>query len=147
MSSGGLGRGDVQRWPLFHPSEADPDGGYRLHPHTIDYQDFRRPQTPYRTPGDSLLAKIGAEDVTLTTLKKARYADGWIARLSEIGGQDRSVLIAIPGKRVLRAWRTDLLEEVIGEIPVEPDGTLRVQVPAWGLTTVHFTLAVAAEGI
>jgi hypothetical protein len=27
-----------QRWPLFHPSEADPDGGYRLHPYTILFE-------------------------------------------------------------------------------------------------------------
>lgn len=25
------------KWPMFHPSEADPDGGYRLHPYTIHF--------------------------------------------------------------------------------------------------------------
>lgn len=25
------------KWPMFHPSEADPDGGYRLHPYTIQF--------------------------------------------------------------------------------------------------------------
>src|ERR1044071_4012122 len=24
-----------QLWPLFHASEADPEGGYRLYPHTV----------------------------------------------------------------------------------------------------------------
>jgi hypothetical protein len=27
----------AQRWPAFHPSEADPDGGYRLHPYVIEF--------------------------------------------------------------------------------------------------------------
>ena len=26
-----------QRWPLFHPSEADPEGGYRRHPYAIEF--------------------------------------------------------------------------------------------------------------
>ena len=26
-----------QRWPLFHPSEADPDGGYQIHPYVIEF--------------------------------------------------------------------------------------------------------------
>src|SRR5215216_3098524 len=31
------GQPTQQRWPLFHPSEADPDAGYRLHPYTIEF--------------------------------------------------------------------------------------------------------------
>ena len=26
-----------QRWPMFHASEADPEGGYRLHPYCIRF--------------------------------------------------------------------------------------------------------------
>jgi len=26
-----------ERWPMFQPSEADPDSGYRLHPYTIRF--------------------------------------------------------------------------------------------------------------
>ena len=38
------GRG--QRWPLFHPSEADPDSGYRLHPYAILF-DVAEPAPAY----------------------------------------------------------------------------------------------------
>ncbi len=30
--------GSVQKWPLFHPSEADPDSGYRHHPYKIKFK-------------------------------------------------------------------------------------------------------------
>jgi hypothetical protein len=31
-------RDQEQRWPIFHPSEADPEGGYRFHPYTIEFR-------------------------------------------------------------------------------------------------------------
>lgn len=37
----------TRRWPLFHPSEADPDGGYRLHPYTIQFHIAEEPQGAY----------------------------------------------------------------------------------------------------
>ncbi len=36
-----------QRWPLFHPSEADPEAGYRLHPYTILFPLEAEPQGAY----------------------------------------------------------------------------------------------------
>ena len=35
-----------QRWPLFHPSQADPDAGYRLHPYTIEFWLEQAPGLP-----------------------------------------------------------------------------------------------------
>lgn len=37
-----------QRWPLFHPSEADPDAGYRLHPYEIEFCLDEAPAGAYR---------------------------------------------------------------------------------------------------
>ena len=50
-------------------------------------------------------------------------------------------MIELPGRPIAQAWATDLLERDLGELPVEPDGTLRVTVPAWGLATVRVVLA------
>jgi hypothetical protein len=36
-----------QKWPLFHPSEADPDGGYRLYPYTIQFHLDEEPNNSY----------------------------------------------------------------------------------------------------
>ncbi|HBY98156.1 MAG TPA: hypothetical protein DEP84_30140 [Chloroflexi bacterium] len=37
----------AQRWPLFHPSEADPDAGYRLHPYSIEFLLDSAPVVPH----------------------------------------------------------------------------------------------------
>ncbi|WP_309118822.1 glycosyl hydrolase-related protein [Paenibacillus sp.] len=36
-----------ERWPMFQPSEADPDSGYRLHPYTIRFTIRRNPAPAY----------------------------------------------------------------------------------------------------
>ncbi len=41
------------------------------------------------------------------------------------------------------AWATDLLDRELGALPVGPDGALGVDVPAWGLATVRFTIGDA----
>ncbi|MGE5672794.1 MAG: hypothetical protein ACM3XM_02775, partial [Mycobacterium leprae] len=37
-----------RHWPLFHPSEADPDGGYRLYPYTVVFPLAAEPTGAYR---------------------------------------------------------------------------------------------------
>jgi hypothetical protein len=37
-----------QRWPLFHASEADPEGGYRFYPHTVVFALEAEPAPAYR---------------------------------------------------------------------------------------------------
>jgi hypothetical protein len=114
-----------------------------LYAQRMSYQNFRRPAAPYLAPSGGTLAAIGTEQVVLSTLKRADHGENWIVRLQEIGGRDRVAPVAIAGRRIARAWHTDLLEDDREELPIEPDGTLRVAVPAWGLATVRFVLAGA----
>ena len=32
------GKPTAQRWPIYQPSEADPEAGYRLHPYTVEFE-------------------------------------------------------------------------------------------------------------
>ena len=108
----------------------------------MSYQDFRHPTPPYDQPGGGTLARVGPAGVILSTLKQARREDGLIARLQEIAGAGQIASLAFPGRAIARAWATDLLEGDGPELPVEPDGSLRVAVPAWGLATVRIILAL-----
>ena len=38
----------VQQWPSYHPSEADPEAGYRLHPRAIVFDLDHEPTGTYR---------------------------------------------------------------------------------------------------
>ncbi len=118
-----------------------------LYAQRMSYQDFRQTKAPYHNPLGGSLALVGPQQVILSTLKQAKWADGWIVRLQEIAGADQAASIAFPHKKILQAWATDLLEYEGEELAVEEDGTLRVQVPAWGLATFRIVLAPQATGM
>lgn len=111
----------------------------------MSYQDFREAGPPYAEPAGGALAYVAPEQAHLSTLKPARYAAGWVARLQEIGGADRLASLAIPGRPIARAWRCDLLERDGEPLAVEPDGSLAVPLPAWGLATVRIEFATARD--
>jgi hypothetical protein len=106
----------------------------------ISYQDFRSPAAPYDGADGGVLAHAGPAQVHLSALKPARHGPGWVARFQEIGGAARVATLAIPGRPIARACSADLLEHDGAPLPVEPDGSLRVPIPAWGLATVRFEL-------
>lgn len=121
-----------------------------LYAHRISLQEFRQPAPPYSCPTGGTLAHIGQPDaaapaVSVTTLKAARRAEGYVLRLQEIAGQSQMVPVAFPGLRITRAWSCDLLERDLTELEVEADGTLHVAVAPWGLSTVRLVLAGRAD--
>lgn len=109
-----------------------------LYGHRISFQEFRPVRAPYASPTGGVLAKVGTESVVLSTIMKARWAPGLILRLQEIAGRDQTAPVAFPGRRITRAWLTDLLERELRELPVSADGSLQVPVPAWSLATIRF---------
>jgi hypothetical protein len=111
-----------------------------LYPQRMSFQDFREVRAPYTEPAGGALARVGPEQVILSTMKQAAWAAGFVLRLQEIAGSDRIATVGLCGRKIAAAWATDLLERDLGELPVEPDGTLRVAVPAWGLATVRVVL-------
>ncbi|MEH7381424.1 polysaccharide lyase family protein [Bacillus sp. JJ1533] len=112
-----------------------------LYGHRISFQDFRKPKAPYDQPVESKLAELDGEGVILTTFKKAKWSEDWILRFQEITGDNQIVHFSIPGKKIMNACLTDLLEKEVAVLPVLPDGTLNVEVQAWGLATVRVELA------
>lgn len=111
-----------------------------LYAQRLSYQAFRDVAPPYDRPEGSTLARVAPDGAILSTLKGARHGAGLVARLQEIAGKGQVATLAFPGRPIARAWATDLLEHDGAELPVEPDGSLRVAVPAWGLATVRLVL-------
>lgn len=142
------------RYRLTSDRSIAPDRAFRLgwaarqglYAQRMSYQDFRDTRATYAQPGGGTLAQIGPEQIALSALKRARWADGWIVRVHEIGGAARTATIAFPGQAIARAWITDLLERDGDEIAVGPDGTVRIEVAAWSLATVRVVLRNEAMG-
>lgn len=111
-----------------------------LYGHRMSFQDFREAAEPYTAPEGGALATIGNEGVVLSTIRPSRWAPGFLVRLQEIGGADRMAPVTIPGRRIARAWVTDLLERTETTHPVEANGTVNVPVRAWGLTTIRIEM-------
>ncbi len=112
-----------------------------LYAQRLSFQDFRPTRAPYDQADAGTLARLDGATVSLSTLKAARWGEGLVARVQEIGGQATTARLTLPGRRIRQAWTTDLLERDLAELTVEGDGSLAIPVPAWGLATVRLVLA------
>jgi len=117
-----------------------------LYAQRMSFQDFRQVRPPYQNPAGGTLARIGPEQVALSTIKPAKWRDGYIVRLQDTSGSAQRATVAFPEQPIARAWATDLLEREEHELAVEPDGSLCVDVPAWGLATVRVVIRPAEAG-
>jgi alpha-mannosidase len=129
--------------PCFAPDEAFRFGMAARRPlfaQRISYQDFRKPDAPYTDTAGGRLASLEPGQVHLSTIRPARWAAGWTLRLQEIGGAARTATLRLPGRPIARAWSVDLLEREGAPLPVAPDGSLRLELPAWGLVSVRVEL-------
>jgi hypothetical protein len=107
---------------------------------------YRRLMADDKDGHDEELSALAAERLVVTTMKRARQGKGFIVRLQNIGGTDEVGALSFTGKRIGSAWRTDLLERELEPILHGSNGELRIEVPAWGLTTVRFELESSTEG-
>ncbi|HEX6922488.1 MAG TPA: glycosyl hydrolase-related protein, partial [Bacillales bacterium] len=107
-----------------------------LYGQRISFQDFRETKAPYEKSDGGTLAEVDTEKVILSTMKKAKWDDGWILRFQEIAGGSNSATIRFPGKKIKAAWGTDLLERKQQRMQVNDDGSLTVSVSAWNLQTI-----------
>ncbi|NRF92399.1 hypothetical protein HQN89_15430 [Paenibacillus frigoriresistens] len=106
----------------------------------MSFQDFRKVAEPYSRESGGTLAELNTDQAAITTWKKARRANGFIVRLQEIAGCVQSPNLFIPGKRIAAAWLTDLLENESSELPIESDGSIRIPIQPWGLSTVRIEM-------
>ena len=112
-----------------------------LYGHRISFQDFRDVEPPYKADDYGQLATLDTEKVVLTTMKKSKWVEtSWIARFQEITGQMQTATLSIPGKKIIVAAETDLLEKEIQSVPINEDGTLTVKVAPWSLKTIQLKL-------
>jgi alpha-mannosidase len=111
-----------------------------LYGHRISFQDFRECKSPYDQDVKGTFATINNDKVVLSTIKKAKWSEGWMIRLQEISGEDQVANISIQGKNITEAWQMDLLEKDIKTLEVLLNGTINVEVPAWGLSTIRVAL-------
>jgi alpha-mannosidase len=120
-----------------------------LYAQRLSLQEFRTEGQPYAEDDGGTLAVLGGlhvpgesegTNIALTTLKKAKWDEGFILRLQETAGETAHVKLnnLVRGHKLSKAWHTDLLERDIEEIRAATDGSLIVPVPAWGLATIRF---------
>ncbi len=115
-----------------------------LYAQRMSFQDFREPKAPYLAAEGGRLAAFEADGLVVAAMKRARDGDGFIVRVQNVGGADETGTLSIPGKRIARAWRTDLLERNTKEVAPEADGSIRIAAAAYGLATVR--IAFGEEG-
>jgi hypothetical protein len=135
------------RYRLTSAQEIDAPTAHRLgwearrplYAHRLSFQDFRHPAAPYADAATGVLASVEPEHVVLSALKPAEAGAGFVARFQEIAGHASAARLSLPGRPVRAAWRTDLVERDLGPLAVV-DGSIEVDVPAWGLATVRFEL-------
>jgi alpha-mannosidase len=134
------------RYSITSGGNIDKDQAFRfgwqtrrpLYGHRISFQDFREVQHPYKATDHGQLAQVDSNQVVLTTMKKGKWRDSsWIVRFQEIAGMTQTTKLSIPGKRIVEATETDLLEKEIQSLPVNNDGTLDIEITAWSLKTIQ----------
>jgi alpha-mannosidase len=74
------------------------------------------------------------------TLKRAEDGDGIILRLIETEGEGLKTRITMPGLTIRKAYRTDLVERNISELP-SAEHSVTVPVGAFGITTIRIQVS------
>jgi len=87
-------------------------------------------------PASGSFCQLDQPNVVLRTVKAAEDGDGIIVRLAETAGRACTVAVNLPNFRILRAHRTNLVEEDEAEIPHE-EHTVRLNMAAHSIATVR----------
>ncbi|WP_157202654.1 glycosyl hydrolase-related protein [Calidithermus chliarophilus] len=120
-------------------AEATRRGLYARRISRICFQDFREVKEPYAGAAGGTLARLEGP-VIPSTLRAARDGRGFVLRVKEVEGKGGEARFWLPGRRVARAWATDLLERERRPLEPDPGGGLRFPVKARGFATVRSEL-------
>jgi alpha-mannosidase len=141
--------GDIRfRYVLTSGSKMAPEKAYRmgwetrqpLYGQRMSFQDYRKSTVPYEQASGGQLAQLESNQAVVTTIKKARFGEGFIVRLQEIAGLTTHASFRISEKRIAKAWLTDLMENDLMELIPEADGGIRIPLKPWGVQTVRFLM-------
>ena len=80
--------------------------------------------------------RVDKPNVLLLTLKRAEDGDGMIIRLIETEGKETEVEVSLPGVRVSRACRTDLVEGDKGAIAFT-EHSVTAPIEGFGIATIR----------
>jgi len=87
-------------------------------------------------PVSNSFARVNKPNVLLLTLKRAEDGNGFIVRLVETEGKDCDVTVTLPLLPVRHAYRTNLVEEDEGSLPVK-NNAVTVPIKGHGLATIR----------
>ncbi|KIL42185.1 hypothetical protein SD70_03250 [Gordoniibacillus kamchatkensis] len=136
------------RYVLTSGERIAPEEAYRagwqarqpLYAQRMSFQDFREVLPPYDKKHGGTLAEFESDGAAVTVIRKARHTGGFIVRMQEISGKPQTARFRIPGRRIARIWRTDLLEREQCEWMPEADGSMLVELTPWSLETIRLEL-------
>lgn len=104
--------------------------------HRMSYQEFRETKPLYSRESGNSFARIGSENIVVSTIKAARYEEGFIIRLQEIEGKAGEAIISFNIRKIQKAYITDHLERIKRKINTESD-TLRVEMKPWEVKSIR----------
>ena len=111
--------------------------------HTLKFRAVRTDTHPGRLPGElsflSWIAQMPAYAFKLTALKHSEAEDGLIIRLYNACDQEARGQLRLGGL-VVKAWRANLNEEPLVELPLQ-DGTIPVVAKAREIVTIKVKLS------
>ncbi|QGH33637.1 hypothetical protein GI584_06225 [Gracilibacillus salitolerans] len=137
------------RYSITSANQIKHDQAYRfgwqqrrpIYGHRISFQDFRTVHPPYQSEAGGQLAQLDTDQVSLVTLKKAKWeVSSWIIRLQEIAGQTSTATFEVPKQKIQFAKVTDLLEKETEKLEVNANGSLTVHMEPWEVKTILITL-------
>ncbi len=121
-------------WPDPHADEGRHEFTYALYPHGADWKHAATPRRGYelnyplipifvgvshagRLPPTYSFARLDADNVTLTAIKKAEDDDALVFRFFEWAGRAAQVRLHLPAGAT-QAWETNLMEAPDRELPI-----------------------------
>ena len=126
---------------------------YSLCPHA---GDWRQAGVPKLAAGfnQTLIAKAGVvcradvsalrptlggdPNVLLTSLKRAEKESAWVARLQECEGRPATVYIESLRPAIRSVNRASIVEDPLGNVPIDLDGRARLSMRPWEVSTLLF---------
>ena len=91
-------------------------------------------------PYSRSFVEVSGDGVVVQAMKPARFADGTIIRLREMGGRAATVDLTVRGIDFEKAYLCNLAEDIVQSLEVD-GGAMRVPCDAFGLATVLLAVA------
>ncbi len=90
-------------------------------------------------PESRSFASLNADNIVITTMKKADDDDNYIIRLCEMDGKDTEITIKLP-LTIEKAWKTNMIEENEKEIGIHDNNSLTLNIGHNAIETIKLRL-------